>query len=324
MLYPLILPNWKKKGLIFSRKSGLFFRSHTTRPIPFQVDDKTLRLFFSSRNADDIPFPSYIDVDINDPMRVLYSHETPMMNLGRTGTFDDSGITPVSILTEGVGSPLMYYVGWKRRRYGVTIETSIGVAKISKDYTTLERIFEGPIISQDRFHPILAAAPFVVPSGRGYRMWYCSGSEWTQQVHGPEMVYTVHHAWSSDGLSWENFSVEPTIKRKHRDEVISAPWVIKLACGSFLMWYSYRGIATIKAKNYMVGLATSDDGIVWHRRDSDVGIRRSVTGWDSEMICYPAIINIKDQTYMFYSGNGVGLSGIGYALADRRLEIVKW
>ena len=46
-------------------------------------------------------------------------------------------------------------------------------------------------------------------------MWYCSGSEWTQQVH-IEMVYTVHHAWSSDGLSWENFSVEPTIKRKHR------------------------------------------------------------------------------------------------------------
>ena len=199
MSCPLILPNWKKKGLIFSRKSGLFFRSHTTRPIPFQVDDKTLRLFFSSRNADDIPFPSYIDVDINDPMRVLYSHETPMMSLGRTGTFDDSGITPVSILTEGVGSPLMYYVGWKRRRYGVTIETSIGVARISKDYNTLERIFEGPIISQD-VSILLAAAPFVVPSGRGYRMWYCSGSSgrnkfmaqrWFTQctMLGHQMVY---------------------------------------------------------------------------------------------------------------------------------------
>ena len=247
-----------------------------------------------------------------------------MMDLGRKGTFDDSGITPVSIINKGVKQPLMYYVGWKRRRYGVTIETSIGVAKLKNDNSSLERIFEGPIIGQDRYHPILVAAPFVVSLTQGFKMWYCSGSEWRQQSHGPEMIYTVHDAYSTDGITWEKFSIKPKINYAYSGEVISAPWVVKLTNGSMLMWYSTRGSANPDEKNYMAGLATSDDGNVWIRRDSKVGIEKSKSGWDSEMICYPSILNFKNKTYMFYSGNGVGKGGIGYAVADKQLNIVEW
>jgi hypothetical protein len=318
------LPIWKKSGFIYKCAVGDFFKSHTTRPIPFLISEERLRIFFSSRDKNDIPYPTFIDVDPSDPQRILHVNESPMMKLGRMGTFDDSGVTPVSILSKGVEQPLMYYVGWKRRRYGVTIETSIGVAKLTNDYSSLERIFEGPILAQDRYHPILVAAPFVVSLPQGFRMWYCSGKEWREQSHGSEMLYTVYDAYSSDGLTWERFSIEPCIKYAHNSEVISAPWVVKLANGSMLMWYSTRGISNLNDKKYMVGLATSKDGNVWVRRDSKVGIKKSETGWDSEMICYPAIFNFSDKSYMLYSGNGVGMSGIGYAVADEQLDIVEW
>jgi len=317
------LPIWIKQGLIYNCTNRAFFRTHATRPIPFLINNERLRLFFSSRAADDMPYPTFIDIDPSNPRKILTINEKPLMALGNPGTFDDSGITPVSILRKNDGA-LMYYVGWKRRRYGVSIEASIGVAEISECGASLKRIFEGPLIGQDRAHPILVAAPFVVPYEGGFRMWYCSGREWRQMRHGAEMIYTIFEAWSEDGYSWVQSSSKPKIDYEYDGEVISAPWVEKLNDSSYLMWYSSRGSATLPDKNYKPGLAYSIDGQNWKRCDSAVGIEKSNSGWDSEMICYPAIFNHGDKTYMFYSGNAVGKGGIGYAIADRQLPISPW
>ncbi len=34
---------------------------------------------------------------------------------------------------------------------------------------------------------------------------------------------------------------------------------------------------------------------------------------DSEMQCYPHVINLNERLVMFYNGNGFGRTGIGYA-----------
>ena len=313
--------NWEKKGLIFKCENRSFFKSHTTRPIPILLGD-TIRLFLSSRDKDDMPYPTFIDVSADNPSEVLYIHEKPLFELGRTGTFDDSGITPVSILVEE-SRRLMYYVGWKRRRYGVTIEPSIGVATINESFSEAERLFEGPILGQNPDHPLFTAAPFVVRWNHSYFMWYCSGTDWINTEHGPEMVYTIFQAVSDDGLNWKQLSGDPAIPYKFDGEVVSAPWVVKLD-GKFLMWYSTRGSATKKDKNFDIGLAESFDGISWLRKDQHAGITRSNDGWDSQMICYPAVINFLDKTYMFYSGNGSGRGGIGYAVANQQIEIKNW
>src|SRR5690349_20676874 len=116
--------DWQKKGRIFYPNSQGFFKSHATRPIPYLLENGDLRIYFSSRSDDDMPYPTFIDVSCSSPVKIIRSNDVPMMPLGRTGTFDDSGITPVSILRHN-GEDRMYYVGWKRRRYGVSIETSI-------------------------------------------------------------------------------------------------------------------------------------------------------------------------------------------------------
>ena len=45
-LNPSEFPLWKKKGLIFTRNQGAFFKSHVTRPIPFFIKKDVLRIFF--------------------------------------------------------------------------------------------------------------------------------------------------------------------------------------------------------------------------------------------------------------------------------------
>jgi predicted GH43/DUF377 family glycosyl hydrolase len=308
--------NWEKKGRIYCPTGEGFFKSHATRPIPYLLETGVLRLYFSSRSDEDMPYPAFIDIDLADSMKVIAVADKPLMPLGRPGTFDDSGITPVSILRRA-GEDRMYYVGWKRRRC-VSIEASIGLAILRHQGETLERAFEGPILAQDINHPLMTAAPFVMFDEGRYKMWYCSGTDWRFPDGNPEPIYTVFYAESDDGITW-NPRPGPVINYKYDGEVISAPWVEKVG-DKYLMWYSTRGHQTREAKQYTIGFAESADGINWQRRDEQPGIARSPSGWDSEMICYPALYAHRDLTYMFYSGNGVGRGGLGYAVADNFLS----
>ena len=69
-------------------------------------------------------------------------------------------------------------------------------------------------------------------------------------------------------------------------------------------------------KEYISGIAYSTDGIHWERKDSEAGLYKSQSGWDSEMACYPVELKTKYGTYLFYDGNGMGASGFGYALLE--------
>ena len=82
------------------------------------------------------------------------------------------------------------------------------------------------------------------------------------------------------------------------------------------MWYSIRSTH----EPYKIGYAESIDGLNWTRKDHLVGIHRSDTGWDSEMICYPCVIPFKGKYYMFYNGNRHGSTGFGYAIWEDLID----
>ncbi|HAF13531.1 MAG TPA: hypothetical protein DCK99_07490 [Blastocatellia bacterium] len=260
--------------------------------------------------------PTFIDVEVQDPSKIIKICNYPLVDLGDPGTFDDSGLSPGSIV-ESSNRVLLYYGGWKRRRV-VSFELSIGIILWDKESGSFSRMFRGPVLSQDKNHPLLVGGPFVIVEGDRFKMWYCSGTDWRFPDGNPEPIYTVFYAESADGITWIPHN-QPVIHYKFDGEVVSAPWVLNLKT-KYLMWYSTRGHETKTAKNYTIGFAESNDGVVWERFDDQVGISRSESGWDSEMICYPSFYPYKDKIYMFYSGNGVGRDGIGYAVADNFLN----
>ncbi len=308
--------NWEKKGLIYCPDGSGYFKTHAARPIPYRLNDHTLRLFFSSRDADDRMLPTFIDLDVTDPGKVLQICDRPLIGLGPPGTFDDSGVTLGSVV-EYNNEVLFYYTGWKRRRV-VSFELSIGIIRWDRESDTFTRVFAGPVLAQDKEHPLLVAGPFVLAENGRFKMWYCSGTDWQFPDGNPEPIYTVFYAESPDGINWQPLN-QPVIDYKFDGEVVSAPWVLRFG-SSYLMWYSTRGHQSKQAKNYTIGYAESRDGKTWERLDKQAGISRSETGWDSEMICYPAFYPYGDRLYMFYSGNGVGRGGVGYAVAENFLS----
>ena len=71
----------------------------------------------------------------------------------------------------------------------------------------------------------------------------------------------------------------------------------------YRMWYCSRGPA------YRLGYAESADGLTWDRRDDEAGLEPSPGGWDSEMICYPAVYEADGRRFLLYNGNGYGATG---------------
>jgi hypothetical protein len=86
------------------------------------------------------------------------------------------------------------------------------------------------------------------------------------------------------------------------------------------MWYCYRGSIGFRAagETYRIGYASSKDLQTWERSDSNAGISVSEAGWDSQMVCYPEVVQVDGRVLLFYNGNGFGEGGFGYAVLESR------
>lgn len=315
MMKPEVGYEWQSLGRIFvPLGDNQRLLSHATRPIPIHIPEKGLiRVFFSSRNSDDIPQATYIDVSDSDPTRVLFVCEKPLLELGSPGTFDDSGITPTQIFSIG-GSYYMYYVGWKRRRTGdVTIEPSIGLALIDRDLEVVKKFSSGPILCQNVNDPFFTAAPFMVNDKQLYRFFYCSGQPWVVVAGKPEMFYSIKTSVSPSFFDLKS-SEEYIFNENQRRDIDSAPWVRKKT-NEWEMWFSSRGIQDPSQKQFSIQYALSKDGAQWFRNASLGGLIPISGDWDSQGQCYPAPLTIFNKTYLFFSGNDSGKSGMGVALA---------
>jgi len=150
--------------------------------------------------------------------------------------------------------------------------------------------------------------PFVLFENNVFRMWYVAGSSW-MDIGGKSMpVYTIKYMESGDGINWPEEGRTCIDIEKDDEHGFGRPYVIKEG-GLYRMFYSIR----VKHKGYRLGYAESKDGISWMRKDREAGIDVSESGWDSEMVCYSALVNAGGKTYMFYNGNGFGKTGFGYA-----------
>jgi len=159
--------------------------------------------------------------------------------------------------------------------------------------------------------PYLRSATSVLPTDHGYRAWYVSATAWTTVNDEPYPRYVVRCADSADGLRWPDRG-RLCIDLDDDEFGIGRPWVIH-DTGCYRMWYSIRA----RSRPYRIGYAESADGVHWERRDHEAGIEASASGWDSEMICYAAVIDVNGRRLMFYNGNRHGATGFGVAELER-------
>jgi hypothetical protein len=297
---------WSKKGLIFApRENKDWMTTHAAVPFADHLTGNTFRIYFCARDHKNRAQVGYFEIDITQPTEILYVHDTPVIALGPLGAYDDNGAISSWFVNLGE-SKYCYYSGMM---LGVTVPFYfyVGLA-ISKDGGgSFKKLCASPILDRNRIDPYLTGHVCVLLENETWKMWYVSGERWEMDGDRPKHFYNIKYAESADGINWVRTGAVCIDFRTEDEYAIGRPSVLK-EDGLYKMWYSYRGAS------YRIGYAESDDGIVWERKDHEVGIDVSDEGWDSEMIEYAHVFDHKDQRYMLYNGNGYGKTGIGLAV----------
>lgn len=310
--------NWQKLGRVFAPDGRLPWMKHYAQvPTPVLLDDR-IRVFFTTRpdpdvNGDFVSYTTFLDVAIDDPTRVVYVHDSPVLPLGDLGSFDQFGVMPCCTVWRGA-ELWLYYVGWARSR-GVPWQSSVGLAISEDNGLTFQRYGKGPIITRTPQEPYVQGSPFVLEQGQLKHLWYLSGISWMVNGESVESIYRLMHATSADGIAWNRDGVE-CVEALCEDECQARPSVIVEGSRAHL-WFSYRHGVDFRnpQRGYGIGYAFSDDLSTWHRHDELAGISKSADGWDSEMISYPNILKVGERYLMFYCGNQMGRDGFGVAVS---------
>lgn len=309
---------WQKKGLIY-RPDGSLAHSRTHAQVPFAYKHKDfLRVYFSSRNDDGYSRPTFIDVDYDDPTKILYIHDRHVLDLGGPNEYDETGSMPAWFVDMPNGDILLYYTGWNRTWN--TYRLSMGLAVSQDGGLTFKKMFRGPIMDRSIHNPIWAAQPSVMYINGQWMMWHISGQK-CEYINGiSEPFYDCRVAVSDDGIHWKSTG-DIAIAFDDFLHAVGRPSVF-FEDGIFKMYYSYRNTVdyrTDRNKSYRLGYAESKDGFKWERKDELVGIAKSENPEDFDylMINYAHCYEHNGIKHLLYNGNGFGQSGFGYATLEK-------
>ncbi len=305
---------WEKKGLIYCPDGKeTWSRSHAQVPFAYDLDETTIRVFYSTRDDQSRSCVSFVDLDKKSPEVIKYRHDKPCISAGRMGGFDDSGVMPSWFLKCG-DAIRMYYTGWNTST-SASYRLSIGLAESHDNGITFERIYDGPIMDRSIHDPIWVGQPCVLRNGNQWKMWYLSCQKITIVDGHPEPHYCVKFASSNDGVDWKRPNTT-CIGFDENTDAIGRPCVWE-SNGKYLMLHSNRksvGYRVNRNNSYRIELSVSDDGLTWTNISDKFQFKKSSRGWDSQMNEYCSVIGASNKLFMFYNGNGFGHTGFGYAV----------
>lgn len=310
--------NWEKKGLIYAPEGTKKWSiSHAQVPVvDFIKEQNILRIYFSTRDAKGRSLPDFIDLDADNPKKIIEYNSKPILSLGELGEFDDCGVMP-SWLVNRDGEKWLYYIGWNVRNT-IPYHNAIGLAISKNNGKSFKKYSNGPLWDRDFTEPHYSGTSCVIFDNGRWKNWYLSCTEWRIINGKSEPRYNIKYAESEDGINWVRKGV---IAIDYKDEneagIVKASVIIEN--GLYKMWYSYRSFQDYRISrdsSYRIGYAESDDGINWIRKDNEslaLSVDEDINKWDGMMVEYPHVIDVKGKRLIFYNGNGFGKSGFGYA-----------
>lgn len=305
--------NWRKLGLIFDaaeHANGTWFANSALTPQPYRLSNGNIRVFAGFRDSAGASRIGYVDLAGEDPTRIVGVSERPLLDLGRDGCFDDNGL----IMGDVVDTPdatYLFYVGFQLVKKAKFLAFS-GIAVSDDGGDSFKRLSEAPILGRAPGQTTIGAIHSARFENGMWRLWYAQGDGW-EMINGiPYPQYHICYTEGKDLLNLPRTSVV-CVRPEHPEYRIGRPKVYRLKDGSYIM-YATKG--TIQG-DYTPSLFRSPDGLKWERCESATGLPLSAEGWDSQTLCYPALIKDGQQTFMVYNGNQMGLHGFGGAVSSQ-------
>lgn len=302
---------WKKLGLVFNPKGKFDWAvSHALQPTPLVLEDR-IRAFVGLRDAQGVSRIGFVDVDRHDPGRVLGYSPTPILDIGEDGCFDENGVVPSAIVADGTRLYLFYagYQLGKKVRFSV-----LGGLAVSDDGgVSFRRQQRVPVFERTDKETLFRVPHSVIVEDGLWRAWYGAGDHFVQGAAKTLPVYDIRYTESRSVTEFREDGrvVLPTTGTEYR---LGRPYLFRRAPGRHYLFYGF----STEDEPYRLGYAVSDDLLTWRREDDRLGIVPSESGWDSEMLAYPAVVATGSKVVMLYNGRNYGEDGFGAA------ELVEW
>ena len=295
-------------------KEGLIFNEHKSQlPVPI-IDGNKIRIFYSTRIGGK-SVPMWIDLNLNNCKEIIGRSDSPILDLGKPGLFDWSGVMPTCVIKKD-SVYFLYYIGWSQR-IDVPYHNNLGLALSKDGGLTWEKYSDGPVLSTSYKEPGYIGTCDIIEIGDRYIMYYLSCREWIEHEGRMEPIYDVKIAESMDLINWDPLDYT-ALKLEGNEGGISSARVIP-ENDSYSMYFSVRdkiGYREDVNKSYRIKKAISKDGFNWDRVEgTELGI--SDNEWENFMVCYPGILETEKEILMFYNGNGFGDTGICYARKNK-------
>ena len=225
----------------------------------------------------------------------------PVLSDGFGDTWDDDFVTQSSVLHDGTKFH-MWYAGYDGTNLKIGYATSDNGLEWDKDSSN-------PVLdlgASGSWDSVEVSNPTVVLENGIYQMWYAG-------YDGNNL--RIGYAASSDGMVWTKDAANPILDLGASDSWdssgVSNP-TVALENSIYQMWYAgYDG------DNLRIGSATSSDGVVWNRDDSNPILDLGESGsWDSIGVNSPTVV-LEGNTYrMWYTGYDGANIRIGFSSLD--------
>ncbi len=300
--------NWEKKGLIYCPDGTSIWAKHSAlNPTPYFISDDIIRIFVGFRDENGVSRVGYVDVRAENPSSVVRISEKPVLDIGVPGAFDENGVAPCAVI-RNEKELYLYYAGYQLGQK-VRFYVFGGLAKSQDGGESFTRSSQVPVLERSDEGLLFRVIHTIMFDDDLWKIWYGAGSKFIQGDTKTLPVYNIRYMESHTPTDFKGLG-QTCIDVEGGDEYrVARPYVMKEG-KLYRMFYS---VGT-KTKSYRLGYAESDDGINWSRKDSEMEIDVSESGWDSKMVAYPSVVKYKDRAYLFYDGNDYGRDGFGYAV----------
>lgn len=305
-------PAWIKRGLVFDAardRVGGWMRHSALTPTPWRISDELIRVYAGFRDDDGVSRIGYVDVRAGEPTSIVRISAEPVLDIGRDGCFDDHGMI-LGDVVEAPGGLHMFYVGFQRVTKAKFLAFT-GLAISTDGGEHFMRTQETPLLDRAPGRSTIAAVHTAMRENGRWRLWYAVGDDWEIIGGRPFPRYHIRHV-ETDDLGVITRDDHVCLLPQESEYRIGRPRVYRLDDG-YVMYFT-RGN---RNGEYFPGVARSRDGVHWQRCDEQLGIALSHSGWDSRVICYPALIRAHGRLLMFYNGNDMGVDGFGVAEAGQ-------
>lgn len=302
---------WQKKGLVWGGDDNHNLSlAGAMVPTPFLVNDDLLRVFFTRTDPSGRGFVVSMDLQASNPSEVIRPPGDPLLGPGDPGRFDDTGVMCTSVFRDFDGTLVMTYSGFEglqKIRYRIFT----GLARSQDEGATFTKLSETPMLDRIQGEALFRGGAFGLVEDGKYRIWYVGGGSWVNISGKQAPVYDIKT------IQLENLRIVPQgsttvlaldpIKDEHG---FGRPWIVKKDKNLYQLFYSIRSRSSGR---YSLGYAESEDGLIWVRKDDQMNLGHGEFDFESQAICYSAVIEVAGRIYCFYNGDDYGATGIGWA-----------